>query len=359
MKWNRHLRNTAAAGVLTIPLLLSGCSLLGINPSASIDPPPSDVEAQMLQSLEPTNQTSQTSKANLDTEEASSTVYLKNEQGWLVPVSLHLPKGEAADKLNRMLGVLIESGPYQGVVPAGFSGVLPAGTEVKAVTLKKDEKLAIVEFNKSFGNYEAANERKILEAVTWTLLGDQDIEHVQLWMDGAKLNEMPVNGTPLDRPLNRSLGINLELGDGVSLSQTRPVTVFFTASTPGGVQYFVPVTRFVSADKNPVTGALGELIKGPSRGDGLERVMTDNTVLKAVELSEDGVITVSIEDDMFEAGEKPPAQMLQSLVLTVTENARDNKVRIWLNGQKDVIGMDNEKYGEPVLRPESINEIPF
>ncbi|MMZ71287.1 hypothetical protein D1872_346080 [compost metagenome] len=62
---------------------------------------------------------------------------------------------------------------------------------------------------------------------------------------------------------------------------------------------------------------------------------------------------------MFEPGEKLPAQMLQSVVLTVTENAPDKKVRIWLNGQKDVVGMDNQKYGEPVLRPERINEIPL
>ncbi|MEF2967980.1 GerMN domain-containing protein [Paenibacillus sp. M1] len=353
MRWNRHLRNTAAAGALAIPLLLSGCSLFGVSPSAQIDPPPSDVEAQMLESLESSGQTS------LETEDTLSTVYLKNEQGLLAPVSLHLPKGDEAGKLNRMLEMLVEGGPYQGAVPSGFSAVLPEGTEVKAVTVKSDEKLAIVEFNQSFGSYAAADERKILEAVTWTLLGNQDIENVQLWMDGAKLNEMPVNKTPLDRPLNRTLGINLELGDGASLSQTRPVTVFFSASTPDGVQYFVPVTRFVSAENNPVTGALKELIEGPQRGDGLMGVLTDNTVLKALELSEDGIITVSLEDDMFEPGEKPPAQMLQSLVLTVTENARDKKVRIWLNGQKDVIGMDNQQYGEPVLRPETINEIPL
>lgn len=353
MRGNRQLRKTAVAGVLAIPLLLSGCSLFGLNASTQIDPPPTDVETLMMQSLDPSRGTS------LVTENTLSTVYLKNEQGWLAPVSLHLPKGNDEDKLNRMLGVLVNAGPYQGVIPTGFSGVLPEGTEVEAVTVKKDEKLAIVEFNKSFANYAAADERKILEAITWTLIGTPDVEKVQLWMDGAKLNEMPVNGTPLDRPLNRSIGINLQLGDGTSLSQTRPVTVFFSASTPEGIQYFVPVTRFVSSAKNSVTGALAELIKGPAQGDGLERVLTDNTVLKAVELSEDGVITVSIEDDMFEAGEKPPAQMLQALVLTVTENAKDTKVRIWLNGDKDVIGMDNQKYGEPVLRPQSINEIPL
>lgn len=51
--------------------------------------------------------------------------------------------------------------------------------------------------------------------------------------------------------------------------------------------------------------------------------------------------------------------MLQSLVLTVTENRDDSKVRIWLNGQKEVVGLDNQTYSEPVIRPETINEIPL
>ncbi|MNI93168.1 hypothetical protein D3C76_1761440 [compost metagenome] len=62
---------------------------------------------------------------------------------------------------------------------------------------------------------------------------------------------------------------------------------------------------------------------------------------------------------MFNIGEKPPAQMMQSLVLTVTQNSKEDKVRIWLNGQKDVVGMDAQKYGEPVMRPQMINEIPI
>ncbi|MNI68597.1 Sporulation and spore germination [compost metagenome] len=88
-------------------------------------------------------------------------------------------------------------------------------------------------------------------------------------------------------------------------------------------------------------------------------MLTDQSVLKAIEVSEDGIITVSIQDDMFNIGEKPPAQMMQSLVLTVTQNSKEDKVRIWLNGQKDVVGMDDQKYGEPVMRPEVINEIPI
>ncbi|MNJ59760.1 Spore germination protein GerM [compost metagenome] len=75
--------------------------------------------------------------------------------------------------------------------------------------------------------------------------------------------------------------------------------------------------------------------------------------------SQDGVVTVSISDDMFESGEKVPAQMLESVVLTVTENTAADQVRIWLNGEKNVVGLDNQNYSEPVSRPQSINEIPL
>ncbi|HEY4391808.1 MAG TPA: GerMN domain-containing protein [Paenibacillus sp.] len=352
MKWNRQIRNSAMVSVLALPVVLSGCSLFGTGPSSQIDPPPTDIETQMMQGTGAAGQTS------LAAGEAVSTVYLQNDHGLLAPISLHLSqRDDATAKTTAALEALVSDGPYAKLLPAGFVGVLPKGTEVKAVTLKSDEKLAVVEFSKEFANYPAADERKIAEALTWTLIDNPEIENVQLWMDGAKLNEMPVGGMPLDRPLNRSLGINLQLDNETNLSQSNPVTVFFSAATEDGTAYFVPVTRFVPYGSDLVAAAVDELIKGPMKGDGLENAVTQNTVLDGVERSDNGVVTVSIDDDMFDPGEKLPAQMMQSLVLTVSENSAQDKVRIWLNGEKEVVGTDNQDYGQPVMRPQGINDI--
>ncbi|MFD3261348.1 GerMN domain-containing protein [Paenibacillus lentus] len=353
MKWNRLLRNTSAAGILAFSLLLTACNPFAAKSSGQIDPPPADVEFQMLESLEAQDQTS------LGTNGTMSTVYLENESGLLAPVALQLPEEDSSTHLTRALESLVKDGPYAKLVPEGFMGVLPEGTEVKAITLQKEQQAAIVEFTEPFRNYEARDERKVMEALTWTLTENPDIQQVQLWVDGEKLNEMPVDGTPLDRPLTRAIGINLEINGGTSLSLSSPVTVYFSAATPEGVQYFVPVTRFVASTSDRVQSALHELIKGPSRGEGLERVVTDNTTVDGIEISQDGIVTVSISDDMFDPGERVPAQMLQSLVLTVTENTPQDQVRIWLNGEKDVIGLDDQKYSEPVSRPENINQIPL
>ncbi|WP_068615657.1 GerMN domain-containing protein [Paenibacillus tuaregi] len=357
MKSLPKVKTSAAVGLVAIPLLLSGCGLFGSQGAAQIDPPPADVESQMLQTVDPASKTSLGKTSPANTEHA--TVYLKNEQGMLAPVTLNLPQGGKEGKLNRLMESLVQDGAYASSFPQGFTGVLPKGTEVTQVSVDKKQKLAVVEFTKPFAKYDTKDERKILEAITWTLTGDPDVQNVQLWVDGQKLTEMPVGHTPLSQPLNRTVGINLELTAGAAVSQTSPVTVYFSAVTKQGVPYFVPVTRLVPAGEDTVKAALSQLIQGPVQGDGLQQVLTANTSIDSVETAKDGVVTVSLKDDMFQSGEKVPSEFLQSLVLTVTENAPSDKVRIWMNGSKDVVGDDDQKYSEPVSRPELINNIPI
>ncbi|ANS75553.1 hypothetical protein AWM70_13885 [Paenibacillus yonginensis] len=444
MKRMKHWKKTAAASAVTLPLLLSGCSLIGAGPSANIDAPPANVETQMLSGITPTAAEVQHDPATL------TTVYLDNGQGLLAPVSLPIDgdkgtadnakntggsasegsgaqqtsaadpladessSGDASslttqadqsqdppaaaddsasaedsadeagqqadetsaevqdssnqvssdasnadvsnDKLVKSLETLVKNGPYQSQLPLGFSGVLPEGTEVKSVTLKADQKLAVVEFSKGFENYDKADERKILESVTWTLTEQPGVDSVEVWVDGQRLNEMPVDHTPISYPLSRAVGINLELTGGTSVSQTTPVTVYFTATSEDGSSYFVPVTRFVPNSDDPLKAALGQLINGPQQGDGLEQVLTETASLKSVE-SKDGVVSVAMNDDMFESGERIPAQMLEAVVLTVTENAKGSKVNITFNDSKNVVDTENKTYSSPVARPEKINDL--
>ncbi|CAM3079459.1 GerMN domain-containing protein [Paenibacillus sediminis] len=346
------VRNRIAGGLIIIPLLLSACSP-GSQQSKQIDPPPPGVESQMMQ--EAGNGTD----ADISMDRVKrTTVYLRSDEGYLAPITLKLPLDEDNQIAKKALETLVIDGPYSKLLPEGFSGVFPKGTEVKGISTKKDDKLAIVEFNKAFTNYKKSDERKILEALTYTLTSYSDIEKVQIWVDGQKLNEMPVDGTPLTRPLTRAMGINLEVKQGVNFTQTSPVTVYFSAATSGGIQYYVPVTRLVQSGSDKVTAAIEELIHGPDDQYKLNQVMTSGTSLDFVK-EENGTVTVALNDDMFDKGDKIPAEMLQSVVLTVTENSSSQKVQIEFNGQTNIVGTDDAKYSKPVSRPELINEIPL
>ncbi len=286
-----------------------------------------------------------------------TTVYLEDGNGLLAPVSLNLPKSKDSSTLKNSLMALVNKGEYASSLPEGFQGILPAGTEVQSITVDKSN-LAVVEFNSEFNNYDAADERKILEAITWTLTGQDDIKGVQFWVDGKKLTEMPLQGTPLDRPLSRTMGINLPK-QGPSLMNSSAVTVYFSTTSPDGIQYYVPVTRFVPAGQEQLTAAINELIAGPESGDGLEMVMTQGTSLDSVEAGQNGVVTVSLTDDMFADGKEVPAELLESVVLTVAQNTEDALVQIRLNGKQSITDTDNVDYSKPVSAPEFLNELPL
>ncbi|WP_410514229.1 GerMN domain-containing protein [Paenibacillus sp. BR2-3] len=368
----QKIRGISAACLLAVPLALSGCNWFGLEESAAVDPPPTEVEAQMLEmsgdtldsgvfgpvTIGDTDTAKDGASASTDGSSSSprTTVFLEDGNGLLAPVSLSLPSGDGAAVLKDSLTALVSKGAYSASLPSGFQGILPAGTAVQNVTV--DKGLAVVEFNAKFNDYDPADERKMLEAITWTLTGQEGIQGVQLWVDGKKLTEMPLKGTPLDRPLSRTMGINLPKSSTLAMNSSA-VTLYFSASSSDGVQYYVPVTRFVPAGQEPLKAALNELISGPESGDGLEMVMTDGTVLESVEEGQNGVVTVSLTDDMFVDGDKVPAEMLESVVLTVAQNSGDSLVQIRLNGKEAVTGTNEVNYGKPVSAPQYLNEMPM
>ncbi|MBE9918029.1 hypothetical protein G8C92_28940 [Paenibacillus donghaensis] len=355
------IRGITAAGLLAVPVLLSGCNLFGSQSSMDIDKPPTEIEQQMLNMTEGPVSTNKGNKGDQTQSGPKTTVYLMNDKGLLAPVSLGIPESKDEDALKQALQALVSGGEYAKYLPKGFAGILPAGTEVQHVTVDQDQKMAVVEFNNAFTKYDAPDERKILEAVIWTLTGFPGVQSVQLWVDGQRLTEMPQNDTPLNHPLSRSFGINLEQADGVSLTHSTPVTVYFATVTPDGAySYYVPVTRLVQPGQNKLKAALDQLIRGPQSNDGLEQVMTDGTEVQSVKPEKDGTVTVALKDDMFEQNDPIPDELLQSVVLTVAENSNNAKVKIDMNGRSSIMGInDHQDYSKPVSKPDYINEIPL
>ena len=165
----RYMRTASAAALLSIPMVLSGCGMFNAQSSEAIDPPPPIQEAAMIQAAEGNG-----ILATLPL----TTVYLLDQQGLLAPVSLTLPAGSDVSSPKTALDTLVTGGAYAGMLPEGFQGVLPQGTVVQNVTVHPDDKLAVVEFSGNFAKYDAKDERKMLEAVTWTLTGTPDVENV-------------------------------------------------------------------------------------------------------------------------------------------------------------------------------------
>ena len=109
-------------------------------------------------------------------------LYLIDKNGLVVPQTLELPKTESVAK--QALEYLVKNGPVTEMLPNGFQAVLPADTKI-SVNVK--DKVATVDFSNEFKNYQAEDELKILQSITWTLTQFDSIEKVKLQMNGHPL----------------------------------------------------------------------------------------------------------------------------------------------------------------------------
>ncbi|CAM4120189.1 GerMN domain-containing protein [Paenibacillus alkaliterrae] len=347
MVQKRWIRGAVLTGVLALPILTAGCGLFSQETSRSIDPPQVEIKDGA--------EGAETGQAGVQGQE-TLTVYLEDRNGYLAPISIPTTLGTNEAAAQKALEMMVENGTYANQLPEDFRAVLPQGTQINSYTYDKEQKLAKVDFSEPFTNYNPQDERTIVEAITWTLTAMTGIEQVEIWHEGAKLQEMPMDSFPLDEPLTRTIGINIEAADGISYSQSTPVTLYFSAQTLNDEQYYVPVTRLVARSDNPAEAALQQLISGPLNRKELTSVILPDVVVKNI-VHEGDVVTVDLEDEFYEEGQKLPAEMLQALVLSVTENSDATTVQIKLNGQTNVVDDDDKSYTEPVGRPHHVNAI--
>lgn len=354
MLLTKGVRGAVIAG--TIVLLAAGCSGGKSEESQPIDPPPVSAEEMMN-----TVSGGEAKETSAEAAEAATrvTLYYKNNQGYVAPVTLQVPSTESIARQS--LEYMVQGGPGDALLPEGFTALLPEGTKL-SVDIDTNTKLATVDFSKEFLNYNAEDERKLLEAITWTLTGFPTVEQVQLSVNGTLLDEMPSSQLPLNGTLSRKMGINMEVASGVEIGRSTPVTLYFLNETAGQQAYYVPVTRLVERtdEQELAKKAVEELIKGPVGNKGLSSVVTANTKLLEVIPSDDQeLVTVNFDQGLLDENSRASSEAVQSVVLSLTENTGASQVQILVNGEANVQAEDDQSYAQPVARPVHVNSPPM
>lgn len=311
-----------------------------------------------------TSQTSApgTDKDAVDVQSGTSnqaTVFMPNHDGLLTPLTLPVTGTDVAALVAELVPAMAEGGAFEKaeLLPTGFHSVLPRGTSVLASALDSESGVLTVNLSDKFVNYSENEERRIVEAMTWTLTELPGVQAVSLKVEGIPLTEMPVAGMPLDRQLTRPvLGINVEIASGVDVTHSMPVTTYFTSVAPDGQGYLVPVTRVVTRNAAPLRTVMQELIAGPLNANLLAPVSTPDIVVEDVVVDGD-VVSVMLRDPAFTEGERMPADFMKATVLTMTEGGShaDMKVRVTVNGSSNIVDTHDQPYSTPVSRPTFVN----
>lgn len=265
-------------------------------------------------------------------------LYFKDKQGLLVPLMKKIPweEGIARSALRNM----IDSPELrESIITTGLAPIIPAGTEIKGMTIDEDIGLCKVDFSKEVLNYETEkDEENLINGIVYTLTEFQAIDQVQFLVDGEIVPVMKY-GTNLSNPIKRE-NINLVI-DGDD-ERSKVVVYYKGINFEEDYEYFVPVTIPTLAPVPNIYTALELLFDGPPMELGLSSCIPQGTSFHGVDVKE-GIAYIDISFDYGSIPEDSQIfnDMIKNIGLTLSEFDEVEKVELLIDGKGlEELGID-------------------
>lgn len=348
-------------------LLLSACGMFKGEQGTmeDMDPPPeqanlvedlksiTDGESEEADEEEGVEEDDEEDSSGSTGESVKRTLYLLDQNELVVPVEVDLPTPNNKEVARQVLEYLVEDGPVSSILPNGFQAVLPSGTDILQINLDEEGTL-VVDMSEEFANYEAEKEKKILEAMTFTLTQFENVNNVKVWINGHEQQTMPVNGTPLHEGYSRAKGINVHVADAVDFMESKATTLYFPMQANNEEVYFVPVTQHVPIDQdNELHSIVQALLEGPSFDLPLQKYINTGAQLESEPLlNSEGVLSLQFNENILSNSEKGVIadEVMESIVLTMTELENVDAIEVSAGNHQAVISESGQAYEEPVTR---------
>ncbi|WP_106496989.1 GerMN domain-containing protein [Lentibacillus sp. Marseille-P4043] len=343
------------AGIMSISIILTGC-FEGEQSLEKMDPPQ---DAEKVNNLENAKSDGKAEngkdKADENEDATEETVerqlFLIDANGMVAPQTLEIPKNDSKEVASQALEYLVKDGPVANLLPNGFQAVLPVGTEILGLDLEENGTL-IVDVSKEFEDYEAKNELKILQAMTYTLTQFDSVDKIQLRINGYPQEEMPVNGTPIGEGYSRANGINLTDTDTIDLIDSKAVTMYYPTEYNDS-KYFVPITEHIKADEEELYRSIvTSLFNGPGYNVNTKQVFNSGVSLTADPTLDSGVLELVFNKKIMEDAEKTMISndVMGTLVRTLTEQQNVEAVQVKVENVEKLFNENGEEYNKPVTK---------
>ena len=177
-----------------------------------------------------------------------STIYLIDSNDYVARTSITTCNCEKEEKVKDLLEGLIIDGGKSSIIPNGFRSVIPPGTSILNVELQ--DKVITIDFSKEFLEVNEKEEKKMIEAIIYTLTSIEGIDKVIIKVEGEVLSKLPQGGDNLPTVLDRDYGINKSY-DLVSLNNIESYTTYYVNEYNDN-KYYVPVTKYVNSSNEDI-----------------------------------------------------------------------------------------------------------
>ena len=273
-------------------------------------------------------------------------IYLLSSDDLVVPVTVSFDKKEGlADELYFVISLLKEDSK----VHDNLKGVINKNASITELIIQN--KVITVGFSKEFNDYKVKNELRIVEALVWTLSQYDEIEAVNIKVEGELLTKMPLGKTPLPKDMTKSIGINNHVFP--NLLNAKRVVTYYT-KTIDNKEMFVPVSNNLMDDSLSVFLEVSKTKTPLIYGLKVSKYL-DETVIKSInenEQSVEFVLTTScfIEEDLVDY------DVYYALQVAISSYKEDCSISIVVDG--NVVAVDGVQDENNIIVSEVIyNEI--
>lgn len=277
-------------------------------------------------------------------------LYFIDAHGMVASQTIELPLEESMKVATQVMEHLIVDGPGSSIVPNGFRGVLPEGTEILGINVQEDGTV-IVDVSEEFKEYAPEDEIRILEAMTYSLTQFESIDTIRLQINGHEQHVMPVNGTPIGKGYTRNRGINVVQTDTTDFLQSEAVTVFYPTEYNDN-RYYVPVTQYISQhETNKYESLVNALIEGPKYHTlQVTHVFNPQTTLTSEPSLTDGILEIEFNDRILKETDEGVIsdEVMETLVRTLTDDDAVEAVRVKVENVETIQSESGKLYDEPV-----------
>ena len=259
----------------------------------------------------------------------SNDIYLLATNGYLTKTSIVLNADKLEEKIKNIIEYLTIN--KSSKVPNGLSGIIPANTELESTSIKAG--IVTLNFSNEILKVPKENERKMVEAITYSLINLDGIEGVIISVDNKNLVELPQTKEKLPNVLNRNFGINkkYELND---IKNTNVVTMYYINEIDNKT-YYVPVTKYLNDDREKIKIIIDNLSSNYIYEPSLMSLLNQNTQLINYQI-ENNNMHINFSNDILSND-----NILEEVIYQVSESVFEN-----YDVEKVILEVNKNKYSE-------------
>ncbi len=241
-----------------------------------------------------------------------STIYLVDRNNYVARTSIPSCKCEGVDKAKDLVEGLIIDGNKSSIIPNGFRSIIPPS--VRILNLSLDNSILTIDFSKDILDVSEREEKKMLEAIIYTLTSIEGIDKIIIKVEGEVLNNLPKSGESLPSVLDKSYGIN-KTYDLVNTSDIDSYTLYYVNKYNNN-EYYVPVTKYVNSKiTDPIKVIIKELSSSPIYETNLMSYLNSEAKLISYDLSED---TLKLNFNSLLLSDVDKKSILEEVIYTIS-----------------------------------------